>query len=174
MSFIIYEFALKAKFSAIICSMRTLVIYDSAYGNTQKIAKAIAGAIDATASLVKDITPEDIKGVELLVVGSPTQGGQPLAPILSFLRSLPSGSLKGVKCAAFDTRFAKDDHGLFLKIVTNVFGYAADKIDSLLNAKGGQLITGGEGFIVTAKTGPLGPGEIDRAKKWAKEIVQAP
>lgn len=60
MSFIIYEFALKAKFSAIICSMKTLVIYGSAYGNTEKVAKLIAVALNVKARLVRDVTADKI------------------------------------------------------------------------------------------------------------------
>ena len=57
--------------------MRHLVIYDSIYGNTQKIAEEIATSIKGKAVYVQDFKNETLNDVTLLVVGSPTHGGRP-------------------------------------------------------------------------------------------------
>ncbi len=53
--------------------MKSLVIYDSVYGNTEKIAQAIGKTLKGNAISIKQVKPEDLKGIDLLLVGSPTQ-----------------------------------------------------------------------------------------------------
>lgn len=59
--------------------MKALVAYDSAYGNTAKVATAIgdvlASAGSADVKLAESIDGKDIKGYSLVAVGCPTQGG---------------------------------------------------------------------------------------------------
>jgi flavodoxin len=56
---------------------KTLVVYDSTYGNTEKIAQAIGEAIGGQILRVGEVNPADLKGFDLLIVGSPTRGGLP-------------------------------------------------------------------------------------------------
>ena len=59
--------------------MKTLVVYDSVYGNTEEIAKAIGDAISGEIKMVH-ISAENLKelaGIDLLIIGSPTHGGRP-------------------------------------------------------------------------------------------------
>jgi flavodoxin I len=146
--------------------MKVLVVYDSVYGNTEKIAKAIGGAIDAEVRVIRasEADPTGLGPINALIVGSPTQGGRATQPIRDFLAKVPAAALKGVKVAAFDTRYA----GRFVK----VFGFAADKIASSLEAKEGSLISPPAAFFVTGKKGPLKEGELERAASWAKEITK--
>ena len=55
--------------------MKALVIYDLTYGNTEKIAEAIGEAIGGQVLRVGEVNPADLKGFDLLFVGSPTHGG---------------------------------------------------------------------------------------------------
>lgn len=148
--------------------MKTLIIYDSLYGNTEKIAKSIgAGLIGDVAVLpVHEVTPFNSKTVSLLVVGSPVHGGKPTPAIEAFLKGMPPELLRGVNVAAFDTRFAAKDQGIGIRLLMKVIGYAAPRIAQALVNKGGKLIAGPEGFIVERKDGPLKPGEIERATTW--------
>jgi flavodoxin len=54
-------------------------------------------------------TPEKLKGLDLVIVGSPTRGFRPTESIQAFLENLPANNLRGVKAAAFDTRIALKD-----------------------------------------------------------------
>ncbi len=146
--------------------MKVLVVYDSAYGNTEKIAKAIGDAIAGEVRLVRasEAILADVNAIDLLVIGSPTYGGKAMQPIQDFLGKMPEGVIKGMKVAAFDTRLT----GRFVK----VFGFAAEKIAESLKAKGGSLTSTPEGFFVTGKKGPLREGELDRAAAWAREIAK--
>lgn len=151
--------------------MKALVIYDSAYGNTEQIARAISAAADADCRKAADTTAADVEGVELLVVGSPTQGGRPTVPVQEWLKALPDGALQSVQVAAFDTRFEKAASNLFLKLVMSVVGFAAPRISTALKAKGGAVAVEPEGFFVTDKEGPLKDGEVERASAWAKGLL---
>ncbi|HEX9935227.1 MAG TPA: flavodoxin domain-containing protein, partial [bacterium] len=71
--------------------MKTLIIYDSVYGNTEKIARAISKDLgshkDVSILRAGDVKPEDLTGLNLLIVGSPTQGFRPTAAINNLLKS---------------------------------------------------------------------------------------
>jgi flavodoxin I len=144
--------------------MKVLVVYDSVYGNTEKIAAAISGAISGEVKKVRisEVNLADEKGIGLLFVGGPTQGGRTTQAMREFLDKIPPSSLKGVKAAVFDTRLSN-------KLV-GIFGYAAGRIANSLKGKGADLIVQPEGFFVKGGQGPLKEGELERATAWAKAI----
>lgn len=155
--------------------MKAFIIYDSMFGNTERVAQAMATALgdraEVAACRVGDVKPEDFVGVDLLIVGSPTQGFQPTPAIKKLLERIPAQGLKGVKVAAFDTRISIEDVGSrFLMVMVNLFGYAAKPIANQLRKKAGELVVPPEGFIVQDKEGPLKDGELARAAAWAKQI----
>ena len=57
--------------------MNALVVYESQFGNTEKVAMAVAGALrafgQAQAVRVDPAHPIELQGVDMLVVGGPTQ-----------------------------------------------------------------------------------------------------
>lgn len=143
--------------------MKVLVVYDSQYGNTEKIAVAIGDAIPGARVLHASEADPELESVDLLIVGSPTHGGRPMGAVQTFLRKAPASAIEGINVAAFDTRFASG----FAKI----FGYAAVRIANTLKGKGGSLLVDLEGFIVEATKGPLKEGELERAAGWAGEVL---
>jgi len=150
--------------------MKKLVVYDSTYGNTEKIATAIGRSIDARVRHINDFKFSELDNLNLLILGSPVHGGRPTFEMQQFLKTFPKNSLKGIGVAAFDTRFAPEDHGLGLKILMAVINFAAPRMLKILVAKGGIEIIPGEGFIVIDKEGPIKKGEKERATKWAKRV----
>lgn len=147
--------------------MKVLIIYDSVYSNTEQIAQAISNALspqmDHVIIRVNDVTIEQLTGLDLLIVGSPTMGGRPTQAFQDFFENVSDSALNGIKVAAFDTR-------LSTKMV-GIFGYAAGSLAGSLEKKGGALIALPEGFFVKGRKGPLKEGEIARAASWAKEIA---
>jgi flavodoxin len=139
--------------------MQSLVIFDSMFGNTQKVAETIATALKAKSVRVGDFKPEMLTKIDLLVVGCPIQGWRPTQATLDFLNKLPKDSLKNKNVAAFDTR---------IKIFFS--GSASDKISDTLENLGGNVIIAPTNFIVKGKEGPLLDGELEKASAWAKEI----
>jgi flavodoxin len=155
--------------------MKALVIYDSVYGNTEKIARAIREALGTPEEVkllrVGEVTPDALAGVDLLVVGSPTQKFRPLPSATSFVNGIPSQVLKGVRVAAFDTRLEMDEtQPGSLRFFEKIFGYAADPLADGLKKKGGKLVLPPEGFIVEGMEGPLKEGELERAADWGKRV----
>jgi flavodoxin len=149
-----------------------LVVYDSYFGNTEKVSQAIAEAIGGDAKKVNAVSEEDLKGLKVLFVGSPTRAFRPTPAILTFIKDLDPASMRGVKAAAFDTRIPEDqtDSG-FLRLMISLFGYADKKIAKRLEKQGPTLALQSEGFGVTDTEGPLAEGEIERAKTWAKQMI---
>ena len=79
--------------------MKALVVYDSAYGNTEQIARtilsALASQVEAELLQVGNVNALKVTGVQWLVVGSPTQKFKPTPAIQSLLASIPPHGLKG-------------------------------------------------------------------------------
>jgi flavodoxin I len=139
-------------------SVKVLVIYDSKFGNTEKIAAAIGESTGGVVCKVADVAMESLGEYQLLIIGSPTHGGFPSENMHALLKR--KLVLKGITTAAFDTRTR-----------TTVFGYAAPKIARDLQKCGGSLIAPPEGFFVLGMQGPLKVGELERATQWSKQII---
>ena len=157
--------------------MKVLIIYDSVFGNTEQIAQAIGNSLSSKENVetlrVSEVKPEQLIGLELLIVGSPTRAFRPTKAIMGFLNKIPLNGLKGVKVAAFDTRISTVDvNSRFLNVLVKLFGYAAKPIAYKLEKKGGSLVIPPEGFLVKASEGPLKDGELERAADWAKLIIE--
>jgi flavodoxin I len=157
--------------------MKILILYDSVYGNTQQIAmaisKSISSGIKAEAVHIKDVMPGQLTGLDILIVGSPTQAFRPTKTVTEFLDKIPPNGLKGIKVAAFDTRISLNDvDSRFLKVMVKLFGYAASPISIRLKKKGGKLVIPPEGFLVNKTEGPLKEGEIERAAEWGSSIAK--
>ncbi len=143
--------------------MKALVIYDSLYSNTEKIAKAIGGAIKGEVKVlsVAEANASELKSLDLLIIGSPTQGGNATKAMQAFMGNIPETALKGVKVATFDTRYASG--------WAKIFGFAASRMAKYLKTRGTTVVSS-EAFIVTGVKGPLKEGELERAAAWAKTI----
>ena len=145
--------------------MKALVIYDSLYGHTEQIAKAIAKGIGAETGVVKaaKVKAADIAAADLLVIGSPTQAGRPMPDTKALIDKMSAGALKDKKVAAFDTRVKN--------FIARAFGWAADRIAKDLVKKGGGLVVPPEGFFVKGTKGPLLGEELERAADWGKSLA---
>jgi len=143
--------------------MKTLVLFDTNFGNTKLVAETITQALgkDARVVSVSDFTIQELEGVDCIVVGSPIIGWRPSEKMGKFLANLRSGQLNGCKAAAFDTR-----------IKAWYSGDASKKIANKLKRAGAKIIVPPQAFFVKGKEGPLVDGEIEKAAKWAALIKQ--
>lgn len=120
-----------------------------------------------------DVQKESLSGLNYIIVGAPTRGFRPSDAIKAFLKNIPSGALKGINVAAFDTRMDPKDVGNpILKFMVSLFGYAAEPIAKSLVRKGGKLAGDTIGFVVSGREGPLKEGELERAAKWANSLME--
>ena len=150
--------------------MKALIVFDSQYGNTERVAHAIASSLECEVLVERanNVLLPDWRDADLIVVGSPTQGGRPSFAVQAFLGSIPDGAFESKRVAAFDTRIVPAN--VVLRVLIRLVGYAARRIDSQLKAKGGREAILPEGFIVEGREGPLRPGELERAARWAKTL----
>ena len=147
--------------------MKTLVLFDSKFGNTEQIARAIGAALEQSGSVdVRSISEmaQLAPGIELLVVGGPTQAHGVNSALKTFLDGLPPEALRGTAAAAFDTR---------LRWPVLLSGSAARGIAERLERKGARLVAKPESFYVEHGEGPLADGEVARAESWARQVAGA-
>lgn len=150
---------------------KTLIIYDSLYGNTEKIAKRIQKNISGSVlKHINSVKNKEIAKYDLIILGCPTQGGRPTSDISYFLEN-NSASLNGKQVAVFDTRFDIKDLSFLLKLLVRSIDYAAPKLAQIVINNNGKLASEPIGFYVSSKTGPLKQGEMTRAAIWAKKII---
>jgi hypothetical protein len=163
--------------------MKAIVVYESYWGNTAAVARAIAEGLgpDARAMSTTEAKGEALAGVGLIVAGSPIiafqlptekmrsdmaakPGKAPSPPDLShpsmrsWLEALPKGS---GRAAAFETGFKLSPGG------------AAGTILKMLKNAGYESIAKKQRFLMKGSYGPTREGELDRAKAWGAELAQA-
>ena len=150
---------------------KALVVYDSVHGNTEQIAHAIGAAAGAAiGDDVPVLRPADVDAAvldaaDLLIVGSPTHGGRPTAPVQALLDGLSVSAIEDKRFAAFDTRVPV--------VWSKIFGYAAPRMARALKKRGGTVLGEPAGFGVKGTEGPLVENELERAGDWAREILKA-
>ncbi|HET6501939.1 MAG TPA: flavodoxin domain-containing protein [Amycolatopsis sp.] len=170
--------------------MRAVVVYESMFGNTERVARAIADGLGAPgmAEMINVDDVEDLGEVDLLVVGGPTHahgmtrartrdearrqagkqdsahgGVRSRTGIRDWLDAL-GPSTDGRAAAAFDTRFGKPRW---------LTGSAAVGAAKQLRRRGYRLVAQPESFLVTgsAPGEHLRPGELARAREWAAGLL---
>ena len=151
--------------------MLTVVIYDTKFGNTAKIAEAIARGAGARGSVTVLDMAEAAQPIterpDLLIVGGPTQRRGPSPALRGFVDALPP-SLRGVPAATFDTRY---------RGATWLMGSAASEAAKRLGNAGARLAAPPESFFI-ARGGPLEgqgleAGELERAEAWGRVVGAA-
>ena len=89
--------------------MRALIVFDTRYGNTEKIAKALQAGLDevgvqSDCANVRDVAPSSLDQYDLVCIGGPTQNRSASEAMEDFLESLKGVDLSGKSALAFDTR----------------------------------------------------------------------
>jgi|SRR6185437_717337 len=145
--------------------MNALIVYDSQFGNTERIATAIADTLrtsgDVRSLRADPAHPLDLEHVDLLILGCPTQGWRPTKAMQALLTNLSPEQLHGRAIACFDTRFQKPRW---------LTGSAAKVMASRFQQMGVTLLVSPESFFVKGTEGPLLPRELGRAAVWARVL----
>src|SRR4030065_1898508 len=150
--------------------MKGIVVYDTSYGNTKKIAETIAetlkeSGIEVDLFHVKDVKKLIAKDYNFLVLGSPTKFGTMSLAIRFFLGKVKSEEWMNKPFVAFDT---ENPENIERAKAENKEWSAADKIsEKLRNKKMNQLLPVLKA-VVFGQKGPLKHGVIERAKDFAR------
>ena len=164
--------------------VHAFVVYESMFGNTERIAKAIGEGLGSTVEVelvrvdqAPKVLPADL---ELLVVGGPTH-----AFSMSRSSTRDSASAQGTivmpsqigirewldqlrhekgapVVATFDTRVTK---------VRRLPGSAGKAAAKVLRRNGFKLLAKSASFFVEDSLGPLSDGELDRARAWGESLA---
>jgi hypothetical protein len=163
--------------------MRALVVYESMFGNTEQVARAIATGLakhmDVEIVDVADAPSEIVGLVDLIVVGGPTHAFSMTRPktredavrqgattgsadvgIREWLQHVPKGPHSEL-VATFDTRVDK---------VRHLPGSAAKGAAKAARKLGYAAAAKAESFYVGDVNGPILDGELDRAQRWGERL----
>jgi hypothetical protein len=167
--------------------MRAIVVFESMFGDNKQVAEAVAaglGEAGVTADAIEVGTaPTDVGGeVDLVVVGSPNHAwsmprpstredaatkfdGPLVSQGIGVREWLEQAALPaGVRTAAYDTRGSRPRPVV-------AFDHASSSIEKRLSKLGGARLVPAEHFLVQDMTGPLEPGEVDRAREWGRTMA---
>lgn len=172
--------------------MSIVVVYESMFGNTRRIALAIAEGLApfgvvVTANVNDKLAKEATRSADLVVLGGPTHVHgmtrvssreeatgwandpsknltlEPSAPGAGVREWIKDLDLVPALCAAFDTRVD------MARIVT---GAASGHIEHALTKRGSRAVISPESFLVS-KGNALDDGELDRARNWGTSVGEA-
>jgi flavorubredoxin len=147
--------------------VKALVVYDSVFGNTEKVAKALAaglesGGVHVDVVKVDVVNFDELSGVDLLCVGSPVHAWNASKPVNEFLERLKSAEgLTGKKAFAFDT-----------KMKSRLAGSAGGKIEAKLKHLGLTIAKHSESAVVEGREGPLEESAEGRFKQIGAELAK--
>lgn len=146
--------------------MESLVVYDSKFGNTKKVAEAIADGLRSRGPVrllgLDRLPPHDLGRVDLLFVGGPTQAHGITARTRQFLDALETRPGTGMVATAFDTTYRMP------KVIS---GSAAKAIAGKLRRVGVRIFAPPGSFFVSRQGRELEQGETERARAWAKDVA---
>lgn len=164
--------------------MRILMVFESMFGCTERVARAVADGLGGAEVVNVDDAPDDLAGVDLLVVGGPThvhglsrastrqsaaqqtkEEVRSKTGVREWLDSLGTVP-KGLSAAAFDTRLDKPRW---------LTGSAAQGVMKRLKLRGCKLVMPAESFFVHTGSGEteLAGGELERAHAWGEVLGAA-
>ena len=160
--------------------MQAVVVYDTQFGNTEHVARAIAeglaerGPVDllvASEAMGRPQPPPD-----LLLIGGPTQRHGMTPALRAYVEALPREGLRNARVAIFDTRY---------RMAPLLSGSAAKDAAGRLRRSGCRLVAAPESFFIERDSPPNGekrrhgseqlePGELERARAWGRRLASIP
>ncbi|MEM3577541.1 MAG: flavodoxin domain-containing protein [Candidatus Bathyarchaeia archaeon] len=147
--------------------VKVLVIYESKYGNTRRVAETIVegmkevGGIEYSIKELKEVDLGKVADYDAVLIGSPNHIGGPTRGIKGFIDKLGGLQLKGKLFAVFDTYMGND------------FEKAVKKMEKRISEKAPELkqIASGLSIKVQGIKGPIVENELSKCKEFGKGIA---
>ncbi len=148
--------------------VKVIVVYESKYGNTKRVAETIMEGIREVQGAVtvlnelKEVDLNKIADYDVILIGSPNHYGGPTKSVSEFIDKLEKLNLDGKHFAVFDTYLGK---GFFEK--------AAKKMEKRINEKvpGLKQIAPRLSIAVQGSKGPIVEGEFSKCREFGKIIA---
>ncbi|MGZ4920075.1 MAG: flavodoxin family protein [Halobacteriota archaeon] len=146
---------------------KVLVVYESRYGNTKRVAETIVDGmqrvegIETALSEVKEVDPNAIPSYDAIVIGGPNHMGGPTRGIKKFIDKLSSLSLAGKQFAVFDTYGGGD------------FEKATKKMEQRVREKAPAMKMAAPGLSIKVEgmKGPIAEGELPKCEEFGAKIA---
>lgn len=142
---------------------KAIVVYESVYGNTKKVAEAIAegitesGEVDCLIAKTSEIHhTDDLAEYDAIIFGSPNHNQEPARNMLKFIERAGIVDLNEKMGAAFDTYIGGNK------------GIAVSKLEKIVREKMSCVTFVIDGFsaLVNDRKGPVADGELERARDF--------
>ncbi|MFX0010491.1 MAG: flavodoxin family protein [Candidatus Hermodarchaeota archaeon] len=148
--------------------MNVLIVYETNFGNTKKVAEIIAEGMNAVEQIepevlnVNDVEFNKVQDFDAIIIGSPTWGGNAPKSIRDFIDTLAKLPLNEKYYAVFDTN---NNLRFLSNLVRKLEKKISKKIPSL------QKILPGLPVRVIGLKGPIAEGELSKCKDYGKELA---
>ena len=146
---------------------KVLIIYESKYGNTKRVAEAIAEGIrevpgvETVFSELKEVELNQVTGYDAILVGSPNHIGSATRSIRKFIDGLGKLNLEGKPAAVFDTYVGGD----FEKALKKMEKQISEKVPGL------KLAAPGLSIRVKGMKGPIADGELPKCREFGTRVA---
>lgn len=145
---------------------KMVIIYDSKFGNTKKVAEIVAegfkekSGTPAPVMFAKNVDPDALVNYDLILIGGPNHVGGPTGPIKKIIKKLAKMNLSGKKIGFFDT-------------------YMADQLEKATKKMENMLSTRASGYElvkplsvkVLGQKGPIDEKELPRCKEYGSNLA---
>jgi flavodoxin len=148
--------------------VRVIVVYESKFGNTRRVAETIIEGIDEVerveAALREpgQVEPAELLGYDLILIGSPNHYGAPTEGVKGFIDGLGEIGLEGGRGAVFDTYLGA---GFFGKAVRGMEKRLGERVPGL------ALVVPGLSVRVERSRGPIAEGELPRCRDFGRRLA---
>lgn len=146
---------------------KAIIVYESVYGNTKKIAEAISkgiNAVEGVECLIKktgEIHTDDLCDYDAILLGCPNHNQEPALNLVRFIDRASIVHLEAKIGAAFDTYTGGNKD------------VAVAKLEKKIQEKhSGISLEGRFSAKVTGRKGPLADNEESRAREFGNEFGQ--
>ncbi|MFW9843605.1 MAG: flavodoxin family protein [Candidatus Thorarchaeota archaeon] len=148
---------------------KVVVVFDSSYGNTEKLGREIAAGIEESGLAeckvinIDDVESEDMSVFDGALFGGPIHAFRATRGIKGAVKKAAKNGLKAKLVASFDT-YQAPGH----------MGKAAGQIEDELRKKisSAKVISPGLSAIVLDRKGPLRDDELPKAREFGKTFAQ--
>ncbi len=148
---------------------KVLVVFDTTYGNTEKLGREIAAGIEETGTAeckvigIKEVKSENISAFDGVLFGGPIHAFRATRGIKGAINEAVKKGLDGKLVSTFDTYQALGHKGR-----------AAKQIEEMIvdKAPGAKILSPGCTALVVDRKGPLDATEPAKAREFGKKFAE--
>ncbi|MHA2082003.1 MAG: flavodoxin domain-containing protein [Candidatus Thorarchaeota archaeon] len=148
---------------------KVLVIFDSTYGNTEKLAREIAAGITETGKAectvigISEVSSQDFAAFDGVLLGGPIHMFRAARGLRGAVKNAVKQGLDGKLVGAFETYQAPGHAG---RAVKHVEEEVAEKVPDA------KIFTPGLASLVDGRKGPLNAAEPAKAREFGQRFAE--